>query len=439
MYLVPWPFKNVLQMNALRMKDRLFHPCKPSAFYYALVLCRGLLFGFIEGGMGKAFFARGDVRSNTGKSRCTPKLIRGTSGLTHATRMLSCDKALVWCILAFPGFAVGDQVTVGAEVYLNVSIVSFQQGKLIFRTPRGQDIESFIRDVDFIMVSRGRRFTDFNQAEQYLHDDEPARAIPRYQRAFRTADSFWQDLFFARAIIASDRAGRIEQAIRFWIILAESDQSGVAAAVQLLPSHFQDNRRQDMDRAILQLTKAAAKQRKPDLAMLFQLLQYRLLDAISDNRMDEVAHTVLVSDWSDNLNYTEVYDMLIDVLNHTMRSEVTQESLARLDQALAVAPTDILSRLLLLKGYALLRIQEEPGSEVSAGWAFMRVVAHMPDSPDAAEGLYGAALAMEKLGRVDKSVSLLQECRDHQYASAAIKAQAEKMLRRLQSVRETAG
>ncbi len=48
----------------------------------------------VTGGMGKAFFARGGHRSYTGKSRCIPTCSRDTSGLTHATRILSCDEAL---------------------------------------------------------------------------------------------------------------------------------------------------------------------------------------------------------------------------------------------------------------------------------------------------------------------------------------------------------
>ncbi len=47
------------------------------------------------GGMGKAFIARGGHRSYTGKSRCIPTIRRDTSGLTHATRILSSDEALV--------------------------------------------------------------------------------------------------------------------------------------------------------------------------------------------------------------------------------------------------------------------------------------------------------------------------------------------------------
>ncbi len=46
------------------------------------------------GGMGNVFFARVGLRNYTGKSRCIPTLRRDTSGLTHATRILSCDTAL---------------------------------------------------------------------------------------------------------------------------------------------------------------------------------------------------------------------------------------------------------------------------------------------------------------------------------------------------------
>ncbi len=45
--------------------------------------------------MGNVFFARVGLRNYTGKSRCILTLRRDTSGLTHATRILSCDKALV--------------------------------------------------------------------------------------------------------------------------------------------------------------------------------------------------------------------------------------------------------------------------------------------------------------------------------------------------------
>ncbi len=345
---------------------------------------------------------------------------------------------LLVCLLSLAASAVADQVTIGVDNYPNVTIVSFHQGKLIFRTPRDEDIESLIRDVDFIMVSRGRRFADFNEAEQYLLEGQPARAIPRYQRSLRTADSFWQGLCLARAITACDRAGRIEQAIEYWINLAEFDQSGVEAAVQLLPGNMKDSPRHEMNRAIVRLTKASAKQRNPDLAVLFQLLRYRMLKAIGDDQADEAAHTILASEWSKNLSHTEIYDILIDVLDRKMQQEVTLESLSRLDEAIADAPTETLSKLLLLKGHALLRLENEQESEVSAGWAFMRVVAHMPDSPDAAEGLYGAAIAMEKIGRVDKSISLLSECRDHKFATAATQALATTMLSRLQSASNAA-
>ncbi len=56
--------------------------------------------------MGKAFFARGGHRSYTGKSRCIPTNSRDTSGLTHATRILSCDEALGYEIGKYFGIMV---------------------------------------------------------------------------------------------------------------------------------------------------------------------------------------------------------------------------------------------------------------------------------------------------------------------------------------------
>ncbi len=53
-----------------------------------------LIFRVHPGWHGQRFFARVGLRNYTGKSRCIPTLRRDTSGLTHASRILSCDTAL---------------------------------------------------------------------------------------------------------------------------------------------------------------------------------------------------------------------------------------------------------------------------------------------------------------------------------------------------------
>ena len=63
----------------------------------------------------------------------------------------------------------------------------------------------------------------------------------------------------------------------------------------------------------------------------------------------------------------------------------------------------------------------------------MRVVVHMSDDPRAAQGLYGAALVLERIGRGDKAMALLQECLDHKRISEETRTLASAALTRLRS------
>ena len=63
-----------------------------------------------------------------------------------------------------------------------------------------------------------------------------------------------------------------------------------------------------------------------------------------------------------------------------------------------------------MKGETLLRTATSRAEIIRAAWAFMRVAIHMPSDPRAAEGLLGAAAAVERIGRKDKAIALLEEC-----------------------------
>ena len=75
---------------------------------------------------------------------------------------------------------------------------------------------------------------------------------------------------------------------------------------------------------------------------------------------------------------------------------------------------------------------------IRAAWPFMRVAIHFPEDPRAAQGLYGAAQAVERTGRKDKAAQLLEECLGHRSLTAETRSLAEAALNRLKAM-ETSG
>ena len=69
----------------------------------------------------------------------------------------------------------------------------------------------------------------------------------------------------------------------------------------------------------------------------------------------------------------------------------------------------------------------------------MRVAIHFPDDAGAADGLYGAARAVERIGRVDKAIELLEECLGHPRLTPQTRRSAETALMRLRGGAGAAG
>ncbi len=154
-----------------------------------LVLCHRLFFGVIEGGMGNVFFARVGLRNYTGKSRCIPTLRRDTSGLTHATRILSCDKALV---TMFNDSRDIRRYVVGCVFCMALPILAgcgFSGGQLLYMMGVGQaaTIEAQFRLADepiLVLVDDPGQAMDWPPAWKYITDDL-SQALVKHEAAKR--------------------------------------------------------------------------------------------------------------------------------------------------------------------------------------------------------------------------------------------------------------
>ena len=342
--------------------------------------------------------------------------------------------ALALCLSAFlPRTAYGDQVVAGGANYPGAIVVALKEGRLEFRTAAGKLEAVWLSDVDRVIVDRGGMFADLNQAERYLAGGEPDRAIERYRRALKLSEGFWSDLIVARMLAACNRAGRLDQVVRNFIRVVNGEASGPALAARLLPDAFPVTRTKATSRAVEELDTAIARAADEEKRALFHLLRYEILRRTGDQRSANAVPTVAALAVPASARIERVFAIQLAALNEALKEHVEPAVWDSLDRAIRWSPQEILPSFLLLKGKTLLRMASTQEDIIRAGWSFMRVAIHMPDDPRAAEGLYAAALALERIGRPDKAVSLLEECLAHKRLGDDTRKLAQAALGRLQS------
>ncbi len=128
-----------------------------------------------------------------------------------------------------------------------------------------------------------------------------------------------------------------------------------------------------------------------------------------------------------------VYTIMLSVLETALAEGASPEALGGLERAIADCPSAVLAGFLLLKGRTLAAAASTREDVIRASWPFMRAVAHMPDDARAAEGLYETALMMERLGRRDRGINLLNECLAHERITDETRGKAATALKRMQS------
>jgi len=134
----------------------------------------------------------------------------------------------------------------------------------------------------------------------------------------------------------------------------------------------------------------------------------------------------------ESLGSEPVYAIRLAALRVRAGNELGPGELGSLDRAIQSCPETLLPDFLLLKGRALSQAAVTRNELIRATWPFMRVVAHMPEDPRAAEGLFETAVVLERMGRRDHAADLLRECMAHKGAPAQTREKARATLTRLQ-------
>ena len=330
--------------------------------------------------------------------------------------------------------AQADQIMVGESNYPGAKIRALKEGRLEFLTADGELRSEWIDEVDLLVVDRGSAFADFNQAERYLAGGEPEKAIVRYRRTMHhLSEAFWSDVIVARLVMACDRAGRIEPATLNFVRLVRGQWSGPAAAARLIPREVPTRRTAQAARALQHVDGAIAKAVRPEERMVLELLRFEILDRTGDKRAAETAEHVVAMVIPESYGCERVFEIQMSALESVLASRVEPDALAGLDRAIRDCPQSMLPGLLLLKGQALLRTASSREDVIRASWPLMRVVIHLPEDPRAAEALYWAALAVERIGRGEKAIEMLRECLARKDLRAELRPAASAALERLTS------
>ena len=338
---------------------------------------------------------------------------------------------ILWLTLTAPGRA--DQIVVNSTNYPAAKILGYQEGRIQFRTAAGSLEGAWIDQVDLVIVDRGGPFVDFNQAERYLAGSQPQEAMVRYRRTLRLSADFWADLVESRLLAACARTGDLAQTALYYIRVVRGKRSGPTAAVRLMPRSISDQRDATVVRAIEQLENAISAAPNDEQRMPLDLFRYEILRSINDPRATSAAQRIAVMEIPIALHCERVYAVQLAAMKAAMSDEADPAELTGLDRAIRDCPREMLPSFLLLKGETLLRGASTREEIIRAAWPFMRVAIHMRKDPRAAEGLYGAARAVERLGRPDQAIALLEECLGHRQLTEEIRREANTALDRLRS------
>lgn len=326
-----------------------------------------------------------------------------------------------------------DQIVTKGRNYTAARVVGLSEGELRFHTAEGTTRTARLGDIDLIIVERGGVFADFNQAEQFLASGEPQRALTRYRRTLKLAEGFWPDLVAARLVRACDAAGQIDRAALNFIRVLRSRFTGPRAAAQLMPDNIPRKRDARTVRAIERLSAALAKGPEASQRALLACLRYDIL------RRSQAADAVLPARELAALTIPEAarsaraYLIQLDALRRVLKASAGPNELAMLDRAIRDCPKALLPQFLLLKGKTLLERASAREDTERAAWAFLRIAIHFPEDGQTPEALYQTSLALERLGRRDKSVKLLSECLTHARLGEDIRRLARASLERLRN------
>lgn len=331
--------------------------------------------------------------------------------------------------------AWADQLVTGTRNYPNGSIVGFERGIVLYqpRGPGGSEVRAAVEDVTQLVVDRGGAFDDFNQAERFFADKQPQRAVIRYRRFFRLADGFWSDLTTARLALACDAANQLDEATGYVLRLLRRGEEAVQTAIHVMPDALPQTFDKRAVRAVHDIDAALEKDPDDSMRAVLELLRYDILRATGHGDVAKAAARVAELAIPPRAYLSRTCGIQLRALASVIQDHATGAVVPGLNRVIENCPENALAEALLLKGRVLLSRASTREEIIRAAWPFLRIPIHFPDDPLAPDGLYGAALALERLERPNKALALLEECARHPRISPETRRRVDVARERLRT------
>lgn len=351
---------------------------------------------------------------------------------TIATSRQIAAIAVLFLVVLATAEATADQISAAGRNYPGVQIAGLVDGRLDVRTADGTTMFVPLSDIDWLIIDRTGQLEDLNEAERAMLAGDAHKAITRYERASRVASGFWGDVVSARSIAAYDGVGQLDEAMHHLVRLAQSRFSGPAVASRMIPRSLPAQRNARFARSIRELDAALSTAKEPPQQILLTLIRFDLLRRSGDRRAFEAAPGVLNQPIPPEIRTPQVYAMVAAALDMALaEGQHSGPAMAALDRAIENCPDESLPDLLLLKGRELLSRASTRDDVIRAAWPFLRVAVHMPQDRRAAQALYLAATALDRLGSKEPAMKALDDCLSRPEISDELRAQAEALRQRL--------
>jgi hypothetical protein len=310
------------------------------------------------------------------------------------------------------GAAYGDELWLGSGAKVTgVRVIGIRGSDVQFRH-RGEVRVKALGDVHAIILDG---MDDLKAAERSMKDEQFDQAARLFERLRDKVSRDWQrEWIDFRWAVALSRTDRIEAAVRQYLTVIERFPRESREAI---PQPKRDIPSAETARLIPMIAKAIEGTSSASVKEDLSSLRMAILEHTTN--LSEVAALLeknsegreMTGDVASLLRSGDDAGPTLAACRLAIQNKEWNTAKTKVLEVIQSAEGDDLAQAYFLNGLVTLNGTDEEKGWVRAGWWFMRVVAHSPESRWAAQALYQTALIEKKCGRGPKALSLLQECK----------------------------
>lgn len=315
---------------------------------------------------------------------------------------------LVGASLLWGGVCAADVMHTRTGPLPNVQIIGIRDGELVYINPTGRETTKTLDDVRRLEIDSEPQFS---QAEAAYDAADWDKATAGYERTIKTSNKPWLKQYAGLKLFeTANKSGNFPAAVTAYLELVQSNPVVAAGKEPKLPdagSTFLDTAAADVERVLGGRLEDA--QRAPLLTFLLNIYQKK------NDTAKVIATAERLSKITGDSASGENQALLASLKLSLARVALDKKEYAKARQEMASArasftqPANQSAALFLLAELDHAEAQDNTEKLQDAAIAYMRVVAHFPESEQAGQALVNTARIMEKLGEPKKALSLYQQ------------------------------